>query len=290
MRAAKAARIAATLLVAACAATLGAGSWLSAPFNHPVPRPAGVPVEDVVIESASGARVAGWLIRGDRGRGAVLLLHGIGGDRRTMVPRAKLFHAAGFSVLLIDLQGHGESQAPQVTFGYRESQDVAAAAEFLRARLVGEPMSVVAVSMGGAALTLARPAPPFRAIVLESVYPDIESAVRARLEARLGAPGGWLTPLLLWQMPWRLGVAPTNLRPVERLEELTAPVLLASGSADPHPTPPQTAAMYARLRVPKGFWIVEGAAHEDLFDHSPDEYRRRVLGFLETHGRPSSAR
>ncbi|MCC6992061.1 MAG: alpha/beta fold hydrolase [Acidobacteria bacterium] len=290
MRAGRAVRLVGALLVAALAATLGAGSWLSAPFNHPVPRPVGVPVEDVVMESASGARVAGWLMRGDSGRGAVLLLHGIGGDRRTMVPRAKLFHAAGFSVLLIDLQGHGESQAAHVTFGFREAQDVAAAAEFLRARLPGEPMSAVAVSMGGAALTLARPAPPFRAIVLESVYPDIESAVSARLEIRLGPPGGWLTPLLLWQMPLRLGIQATDLRPLEHLDRLSAPVLLASGSADPHPTSAQTAAMYARLHAPKELWMVEGAGHDDLFDHSPDDYRRRVLGFLETYGRQTPGR
>ena len=126
--------------------------------------------------------------------------------------------------------------------------------------------------------------------MLESVYPDIESAVRARLEIRLGPPGGWLTPLLLWQMPLRLGIQATDLRPLEHLDRLSAPVLLASGSADPHPTSAQTAAMYARLHAPKELWMVEGAGHDDLFDHSPDDYRRRVLGFLETYGRQTPGR
>lgn len=268
------------MLVAGTAATLAAGAWLASPANHQVARPPGVAMEDVRIPSGSGATLAGWLLTGRTGRGGVLLLHGIRGDRRALVPRAKWLHALGYTVLLVDLQGHGESQGDHITFGHLESQDVVAAAGVLMKRTPDAPLGAIAISMGGAALLLAERPLPFQAVVLESVYPDIDTAVRQRLVARLGAPGGWLTPLLLWQLRPRLGIAPAALRPIDHLADVGAAVLLASGTRDPHPSLRDADAMFARLTEPKVRWNVEGAEHEDLFEHSPEHYRRRVSKFL----------
>ncbi|MGO4475012.1 alpha/beta hydrolase [Massilia sp. 2TAF26] len=44
---------------------------------------------------------------GAAGRAAVLLLHGIGSDRRSMLARARFLHAQGYAVLLVDLPGQG---------------------------------------------------------------------------------------------------------------------------------------------------------------------------------------
>ena len=41
-------------------------------------------------------------------------------DRSTMVTRAKLLQHHGYSVLLVDLQAHGETPGKQITFGALE--------------------------------------------------------------------------------------------------------------------------------------------------------------------------
>src|SRR5689334_1813075 len=93
----------------ATTAVLGAGSYLSMPANHPVgPPPPWLQAEVVRISRADGADIAGWFVPGERDLGGVLLVHGIHGDRRFMVDRARALHRAGYSALLIDLQGHGE--------------------------------------------------------------------------------------------------------------------------------------------------------------------------------------
>jgi alpha-beta hydrolase superfamily lysophospholipase len=71
-------------------------------------------------------------VTGDAGRGAVLLLHGVRSYRRSMLSRAIFLHDIGYSVLLINLQAHGESAGKRITLGYLESRDVVAAREFLR--------------------------------------------------------------------------------------------------------------------------------------------------------------
>jgi uncharacterized protein len=99
------------------------------------PPPADLPAETVAINSASGSRLAGWLLPGKTGAGAVLLLQGVRGTRLELVERARFFHRSGFAVLMIDFQATGESSGRAITFGYLESRDAHAAYDYLVKRL-----------------------------------------------------------------------------------------------------------------------------------------------------------
>ena len=118
--------------------TIGAGALrlaLIARRKKLDPRKTRLPVETVSIDSASGARLAGWFLRGEPGRGAVLLLHGITDNRMKMVERMRFLSREGFATLAIDFQAHGMSEGRFITVGARESFDARAAAQWLRARL-----------------------------------------------------------------------------------------------------------------------------------------------------------
>lgn len=271
------------LCVAGVAATVAAGSWLTAPSPHAVAVPADLPVEHVTIPSASGSQLRAWFVPGVAGKGAIMLLHGIRGDRSALVPRARMLAAHGYALLLVDLQAHGESPGAHVTFGHLESRDADAAGRYLAARLPGERLGAIGISLGGAAIALAPRPLPVDVVVLEGVYADIGSAVRARLVSRLGSPGRWLAWPLLLQLRPRLDVSPDALRPRERLSDLGVPALLAAGDLDLHPAFQETRAMFAALKPPKSMWIAEGASHEDLYAHAPREYEQRVVGFLDRH-------
>jgi len=249
------------------------------------PRPvalAGPGFEDVLLRAAPDQRVVGSWLPG-RGRGAVLLLHGIHGDRRDMADRARFLSDQGYAVLLIDLPGQGASTASSVTFGLREADGVRAAVEELRRRVPGQRIGVIGVSLGAASLVLCRDCPPVDAVVLESMYPTIEEAVANRLRMRLGRVGGPLSALLLWQLPLRLGIRPDALHPIKYVADVKAPVLIAAGSADLHTTLPETQRLYAAAAQPKALWVVEGAAHVNLHAYAPEEYERRIGAFLAAH-------
>ena len=91
-----------------------------------------------------------------------------------------------------------------------------------------------------------------------------------------------VAPLLKLLMPPVLGVRLDELRPIDRIGEATAPVLIASGTSDTRTTLAEAQALFARAPNPKQLWAVPGAGHVDLEAYAPDEYRRRVLGFLES--------
>jgi alpha-beta hydrolase superfamily lysophospholipase len=271
----------AVLLLVGAAIVWTIGSKLIAVAPRPVAL-AGPGFEDVLLRAAPDQRVAGSWLPG-RGRGAVLLLHGIHGDRRDMADRARFLNAQGYAVLLIDLPGQGASTASFVTFGLREADGVRAALEELRRRAPGQRIGVIGVSLGAASLVLCRDCPPVDAVVLESMYPTIEEAVANRLRMRLGPVGGPLSALLLWQLPLRLGIRPDALHPIKYLGEVKAPVLIAAGSADLHTTLSETQRLYEAAAQPKALWVVEGAAHVNLHAYAREEYERRIGAFLAAH-------
>ena len=236
--------------------TLGAvavaGEFLSRPAKRSIGAPPPeLPAVSVRIPVTPNGFVAEWFAQGNVGTGAVLLLHGVRSDRTQMLGRALALQSAGYSVLLIDLPAHGESTGDRITFGVREGAGVEAALAYLRRELPTDCVGVIGVSLGAASLVLSHPSRAPDAVVLESMYPTISEAVQDRLEMRLGAWGARLAPLLLWQLPLRVGVPEEQLRPVEQLPKLRAPILIASGTNDLHTTWPETERIFAAAATPR---------------------------------------
>lgn len=261
---------------------VGVGSALTAP----VPREIGPPPEDlraetVTIPSASGSTLAAWHVPSDSARRAIVLMHGIRADRLALVDRARLFRDAGYHVLLFDFQAHGESPGERITLGWRERHDAIAAVGWMREWHPGLPVAVVGQSMGGAAALYAGRDLGADALVVESVYGSVREATENRIAMRLGAPGRWLAPLLTAQMRHRLGVSSDSLQPAEAVRGITVPVFVAGGTADAHATPAEVERTYANAPEPKALWMVDGAAHQDLFAFAPEAYRTHVLDWLD---------
>lgn len=268
------------------AVALGCFSWymggkLSATANQSIGAPPEMLAATAVsFPSESGSAIHGWFSRGTTGQGAVLLLHGVRSDRRSMVSRALFLHQLGYSVLLIDLQAHGESPGQRITLGHLESRDVIAAREFLRAHLPQERVAAIGVSLGAASITLTGGKAAFDAIVLESMYPTIVQAIEDRLRLRLGEPGTLLAPLLTLQLQPRLGIDVDQLRPIDRVDSLHAPVLLIHGTLDQHTLIDEARTVFAQAAEPKELWEIAGAAHVDLHRFARDAYERRVGEFI----------
>jgi uncharacterized protein len=244
------------------------------------PPPQSLGASSVEFASTSGSRIRGWLSKGEPGRGAVLLLHGVRSSRIDMVQRAQFLRSRGYSVLLIDLQAHGESPGTRITFGDLESRDASAAIAWLRNALPGERIGAIGVSLGAAALVLAEKPVSIDAVVIESMYPTIRQAVEDRLKLRLGEWGAWGAPVLIAQIAPRIGVDPDRLRPIDEIGKLGAPLFLIHGALDAHTGIDEARAVFAAAAEPKALWVVDGAAHVNLHRFARAEYEERVSEFF----------
>ena len=275
------------IIVGLFAPVLAVGLRLSSPRPAVIGPPPSIlaGAEPVEIASQSGATLHGWHLPGRPGGGGVVLMHGIGGSRLQMVRRAAALHEKGFAVLLFDFQGHGESIGKRITFGHLEGRDAAAALGFLRGRLPNERSGVIGVSLGGAAALLGLEPSEADAMVLESVYPDIDAALANRLRTGLGPVVGpvatpILAPLFTLLLPPIIGVRPSDLRPIDRIGGFRTPMLIASGTRDRSTPLEEAQALFDRARAPKTFWAVRDAGHVDLEAFGSEEYWRHVLPFL----------
>ena len=260
------------------------GSQLSAPARSAIEEaPAALHAESIRVQTDAGDVVSGWFSPGRAGHGAVLLLHGVRGNRREMLGRALWLHDGGYAVMLIDLPAHGESGGEQITFGLNEGAAVRAALAELHRRAPGERVGVIGVSLGAAALVLGHPQPAPDAAVLESMFPTIEDAVADRLALHIGEWARPAAPALLLQLPLRLHMEPAQLRPIEHIAALRCPMLLIAGDHDRHTRLVESQSLFATAAEPKQLWIVPDAAHINLYDFDTAGYEARVGAFLAAH-------
>jgi pimeloyl-ACP methyl ester carboxylesterase len=276
-------------IVLATAGDLFAGWLLVMPYRtHVGEAPADLGATSVVIPTPQGRSLRGWLVKGRSGAGALLLMHGIRGDRRQMLPVARRLARDGFAILMFDFQAEGESDGDHISIGFRESDDARAALEFLKRSAPREKVGAIGSSMGGAAALLGTAPLQVDALVLEAVYPTIEQATAARISLHLGSIAGGLgrslgqplAPLLLWQLRFRLGIGPEQLRPVEAVKKVRAPVLVLIGDHDRFLPVEEGRRVFDAAPEPKGLWIVPGADHESIEWAEREEYERRVREFL----------
>lgn len=273
-------------MLAVAALALAAGSFLAFIRYQLRPRRArldpaatGLPVEAVAIPSSSGARLAGWFLPG-AGRGAVLLLHGAKSNRLVLVERMRFLRGAGYSTLAIDFQAHGESTGDRITMGQLESLDARSALKWLRARLPGEPVAVLGVSMGGSATLIGQPIEA-DAVIVESVALDSVAVVSNRLALRFGQLARLFTPFVLGGMRIASGIDVSKLRPIEGIARLHKPIFVMTGAEDQKTTVAEGRALFAAANPPKSYWEMPGAQHIDLSFAGGHAYRERLLEFLD---------
>ncbi len=256
-----------------------AGQLVAATPNYVGEPPLEIQAISFTIASESGSELAGWHSRAEESKGVVVLFHGLGESRLSMVDRATFLFEAGYSCVMIDFQAHGESPGEQITVGHLEQHDVTATIEFARSQHPDEPIAVIGVSLGGVSTLLASPL-NIDAMILESVFPTIKAAIHNRVEARLGYLSIVPAEILLFQLNPRLGIAAESLRPVDHISAIGCPLFLISGSKDQHTTAEETQQMFELAHDPKQLWLVDGAEHVDLHTFQMQEYERKVLNFL----------
>jgi fermentation-respiration switch protein FrsA (DUF1100 family) len=78
-------------------------------------------------------------------------------------------------------------------------------------------------------------------------------------------------------------VRAAELRPIDRIGAVHAPLLLLAGTRDPYTPITEARALFAHATAPREMWEVEGATHEDLYAFDPPAYEQRVGRFLAAH-------
>jgi pimeloyl-ACP methyl ester carboxylesterase len=243
-----------------------AAAWtkqdVSIPTNDGIPLAATLYVPDGVAPSG------GWP--------AIMLFHGLGGNRQGMNTLAEQAFLPGdqYAVLTIDARGHGGTGGLVTVDGPREIADVRTGFEWLAAQPIVSDSRIGAwgISYGGGAVWNAIVAGvPFAAAETCETWTDLYSALVPQDLSKSGVitgflaeiPAGLLAPGLEAVREW--GLTSSNLPGLRafsnersvltRLASVTTPVMMMQGRRDFAFGIDQATRAYAALAGPKALWI-----------------------------------
>ena len=251
------------------------------------PRDVGLPAEDVRIPGPRGA-LAAWYIAPRNGC-VLLCCHGINDNRGQWLDQIAALRArSGYGALLLDFSGHGESEGRLVTFGARETLDVAAALRYLRER--GDVdmgrVGIMGYSLGAiAAVLAAAEMPEPRCVVIESGFADLERDLGMLFRRYTGLPSFPFAQLIVFWGQLLGKVRLSEIRPMRVIGRISPrAVFVISDLLDEIANEPYDGEhLYTSAGEPKRWWQVEGAHHVRAFELLPEEWVRRVGDFLDEH-------
>jgi len=167
-------------------------------------------------------------------RGTVVLLHGYGLDHGSMVPWALRLAGEGWTCVLVDLRGHGQSGGNRITFGIQEARDLSNLMDELSRRGQATwPVNALGVSYGAAvALRWAWLDPRVKAVIAITPYDHLADAVEGlRRDYAAWLPEG-LIRRATEKLPRLVGVAPGGLDPQQWLEDRPVTALFVAAGSD----------------------------------------------------------
>ena len=247
----------------------------------------GVPFEDVELKTSDGLTLRGWYLPREKAKGTVIFCHGLFNERSEMLGQAVFLNQNGYRAVLLDSRRHGKSEGKTVTFGYFERHDVEAAIHFAVDKK-GEagPVILWGISMGAANALMAAPdLPEIRAVIAESSFYTVRETLRRDLGRMFRLPAFPFATLVEWMTEFRLNIDLDTLDVGKAMARIgDKAILLVGGTEDQRmPVEINTRLLAAIPGNRKDQLIVKGAAHADAWRMDTDEYKARVLGFLETY-------
>ena len=234
---------------------------------------------DVALPTQDNLTLHGWYIPSNN-RAAVILVHASNGNRTGTIYHAALLAKHGYGVLLYDARTQGDSEGDLYVVGWEDHLDVFAALDYLQQRPEVDPerIGVLGLSVGAkTALYAATQTDEIAAVVAEGTrwrtFEDM--LVAAEPDWYIWLPAEWV---VFKYIEIASGVRnPTPLRQAVSQMSPTPLLLITAGGEMA-----TSQAYFDAAREPKELWVRDEPGHQidALFDQ-PEEYERRVVGFLD---------
>ena len=287
----------AALVALAAGYVRDAGAWaiVKAPNHDRMEAPSWRPPPDVTRAFRAevgppAAMLEAWILDPpEPPRGTVLVLHGIRGDKRSMIGVGRALRDRGMRAVLVDLRGHGASSGRWLTYGVVESRDLRQLLDQLEALgMVEGPVSVYGASYGGAAaLQLAAIDPRVEAVVSLSTFSSLREVVPPYAQLQLSGLGALLPSRFLDAVVDTSGelggFSPDAADTTEAIAHTGARVLLLHGRDDRHVPFAQARALLEACRAHRCELIaLDGEDHPGAL--ASDRANREAIAFLVHHG------
>ena len=251
--------------------------------NNPKPKNLKFPSQKYkTVLLKSNKKIECWLIKNENSKGTIILFHGYGSEKSSLISKSDEFLKLGYSTMLVDFMGSGNSEGNQTTIGYKEAQEVKSAFDYLNNR--GEKnIYLFGTSMGAAAIMKSindyRIEP--KGIIIECPFGSMYQTVCARFN-KMNAPTFPMAGILLFWGGIQNGFWGFSHNPAEYAKNINCPTLLLYGEKDKSVSQKEIKEIFANLKGPKKLTIYKQTGHENYLIKNKPEWIRNITAFIQS--------
>jgi len=240
------------------------------------------------VELKSNKKIECWYLNKDSSakaatiKGTIIICHGYGGEKSSMLDKAAIFDSLHYNTFLIDFMGCGGSEGNTTTIGFKEAEQVKTAYEYLTSKGVNN-IYLFGTSMGAVAIMKALKDYDLKptGIIIECPFGTMYQTVEARFK-NMNVPPFPMAGLLVFWGGVENGFWAFNHNPTDYAKHITCPTLLLHGGKDKNVSRKEIDNIFANLAGKKQQKIYELAGHENYLNKYKSEWTEDITKFLTT--------
>jgi alpha-beta hydrolase superfamily lysophospholipase len=239
--------------------------------------------ENIQLKTSEGIPVDAWYSKTDSSNACVILIHGYSVNKSFLENEAAMFKQWGYTVLLLDLRGHGRSGGNATTFGVKETDELQKACQFAEQKgsskiiLYGVSLGAV-VSMKATAENKIHPS----AIVADAPFGSMHQHFKARARI-LGFPSEPFASLTTLWIGIEKGYNGFKNDSRSCAKKINCPILIEWGEKDPFVTREEAENIFKSLSSKKKKLIIyPDAGHGAFLEKDPLTWEKEMQAFLKS--------
>ena len=239
------------------------------------------PYETLLLHTKRNNNIEAWYIAVDSAKGTVILFHGLGSNKASLLNEAYEFRYLGFNVMLVDLRAHGNSDGNTTTLGVEESEEVKLAYDHILS--MGEK-NIILYGLSLGAVVIAKSISDYQLkparIILDAPFRSLRDHLRGRARI-IGFPDEPFATLVTFWSGVERGFNGFKHNTCRYAEKINCPVLLQYGAHDKLVSPGETNSIFEHIASPdKKLVIYSFAGHQSFLSNDPGKWRKETGDFL----------
>jgi uncharacterized protein len=239
------------------------------------------PFETLKLKDSEGYNLEAWYVPISGSKGTILLFHGHGGAKSQMLCEAEYFNSLGYNTLSLDARSHGNSEGNVCTVGYKETEGVKLAYDFVKSK--GEKNIILFGSSMGAAMII-KAVPEFKLepqkLIINCPFATMNDAVKGYLR-NMNLPTSPIAEMLMFWGSVERGIWTFNYKPVDYIKEIKTLTLFQWGAKDVRVLEKETNVLFKNLGSSvKTLFIYKNSGHEQYCKSENELWRQQMAGFL----------
>jgi uncharacterized protein len=240
--------------------------------------------EEVWFKAEDESQLHAWFIPSSvPTAGTIFYLHGVGDNKCSGIPLAKIFHDHGFNVFLYDSRAHGMSGGKYCTYGYHEKFDVRLAIDYcVKRKNISPKIGIFGTSMGAAiAVQAAAIEPRIVAVVAEGCFTNLRTITVDYQKRLLRIPWHFLRNFVMKRSEHLAHFRHRDVSPLNSLASVHVPILFIHGKNDTLIRYQYSEELYRIASEPKELYLIQDANHSNIHQVARQEYENRIVNFFE---------